>query len=341
MKKAFITGVAGQDGAYLSRFLLEKGYQVLGGVSSRNEKSLWRLAELGVARHPNFTVVRHDVTDFANTIHVLQSFEPDEIYNLAAQSFVEESFRQPLRTFESTAIGPLILLESIKALGIDSKFYQASSSEMFGMTQQSPQNELTPFYPRSPYGVAKLSAHWTTVNYRESYGIFGASGILFNHESPLRGPEFVTRKITSHFARWSMGDRAVLRLGNLDAQRDWGFSGDYVRGMWQILQLEQPDTFVLATEKSTTVRDFVKIAAQQVGVSLEFEGAGEQEIAKDTESGEIVLEVSPEFFRPAEVDLLLGDSAKARTTFGWSAGTTLEQLAAMMVSKEIDWIKHK
>ncbi len=339
VKKAFVTGVAGQDGAYLSRFLVDQGYKVLGGVSSRNEKALWRLMELGLLADDNFMVVNHDVTDFSSTTELLSDFGPDEIYNLAAQSFVAESFRQPMRTFESTAIGPLIILEVIKALSLKAKFYQASSSEMFGLAQETPQQETTPFYPRSPYAIAKLAGHWTTVNYRESYGIFGSSGILFNHESPLRGPEFVTRKITNYFARFALGDNGVLKIGNLNSQRDWGFAGDYVKGMWGMLQLDEPDTFVLATGKTTTVRDFASMSARQVGLRLEFVGEGNSERAIDAGSGKVLIEVSPEFFRPAEVDILLGNSSKAAAAFGWSPETDLEDLCAMMVSKEIDRLK--
>jgi GDPmannose 4,6-dehydratase len=334
MKKAFITGVGGQDGAYLAQLLIGQGYEVLGGVSSRSEKALWRLDRLGLSLNNKLKVLHHDVTDLVSSLRILQKFQPDEIYNLAAQSFVQESFNQPLRTFDSTAIGPLALLEALKQTGLASKFYQASSSEMFGLVQASPQNEETPFYPRSPYGVAKLAAHWTSVNYRESYGIFATSGILFNHESPLRGQEFVTRKITNFFARRALGYKGILELGNLEAERDWGFAGDYVKGMWGMMQLDSPDTFVLATGKSTKVRDFVKLASAEAGVEIEFEGQNETEVARDQSSGEILLRVSKEFFRPAEVDILLGDASKAKERFGWAAETSVESLCSMMVREE-------
>ncbi len=335
MKTALITGVTGQDGAYLTRLLLDKGYKVLGAYRRTSSVNFWRLDSLGVMGHANLELVQYDLTDLGATLALVQKHRPREIYNLAAQSFVGVSFEQPTTTALITGIGPLHLLEAIRLTDPSIRFYQASTSEMFGKVQAIPQVESTPFYPRSPYGVAKLYAHWMTINYRESYGIFGASGILFNHESPLRGKEFVTRKITDSMAKIKLGQLDVLELGNLDAKRDWGFAQEYVDGMWRMLQTETPDTYVLATNRTETVRDFVSMAAKAAGFELEFHGTADQETAVDRKTGKTLVRVNPKFYRPAEVELLIGDPAKAARELGWRPQTTLEQLCAMMVEADI------
>jgi GDPmannose 4,6-dehydratase len=280
-------------------------------------------------------MVEHDVTDLSASIRLLQKSEAAEIYNLASQSFVGASFNQPITTTEITGLGAVHLLEAIRIINPAVRFYQASTSEMFGLVQAVPQNEDTPFYPRSPYGVAKLYAHWMTVNYRESYGIFGASGILFNHESPLRGREFVTRKITDSVAKINLGMLDCLRLGNLDARRDWGFAKEYVEGMWRMLQADEPDTFVLATNRTQTVRDFVTMAFKAAGIELEFSGEQETEQAVDAATGKTVMKVDPQFYRPAEVDLLIGDPSKALEKLGWAPQTPLEELCRLMVEADL------
>ena len=334
-KTALITGVTGQDGAYLTQLLLDKGYVVYGAYRRTSSVNFWRLQELGLESHPRLHLVEYDLTDQGATIALVQKVQPDEIYNLAAQSFVGVSFEQPATTAHITGIGALHLLEAVRLVNPKIRFYQASTSEMFGKVQAVPQSEDTPFYPRSPYGVAKLYAHWMTVNYRESYGIFGSSGILFNHESPLRGREFVTRKITDAVARIHLGQQDVLELGNLDAKRDWGYAQEYVEGMWRILQAEQPDTFVLATGRTETVRDFVRMAFLAVGITLDFRGAGDAEVAVDSASGKTLVRVNPRFYRPAEVELLIGDPTKAREQLGWQATTSLEALCQMMVEADL------
>ncbi len=335
MKKAVITGITGQDGAYLAQLLLEKEYAVYGTFRRTSSVNFWRIEELGIKNHPNLRLVEYDLTDLGSSIAMVQKVQPDEIYNLAAQSFVGVSFDQPSTTAQITGIGALNLLEAIRLVNPKIRFYQASTSEMFGKVQAIPQVEDTPFYPRSPYGVAKLYAHWMTVNYRESYNIFGSSGILFNHESPLRGREFVTRKITDSVAKIKLGQLDVLELGNLDAKRDWGFAQEYVEGMWRMLQADEPDTFVLATNRTETVRDFVRMAFKGAGISVDFRGEAEQETAVDTSSGKTVMRVNPRFYRPAEVDLLIGNPAKAKAKLGWAPTTTLEQLCAMMVEADL------
>jgi GDPmannose 4,6-dehydratase len=335
MKKAVITGITGQDGAYLAQLLLDKGYQVTGAYRRTSSVNFWRIEELGIDSHAALSLVEHDLTDLANCIRLLQSTEPDEVYNLAAQSFVGVSFEQPITTGEITGLGAVNMLEAIRIVNPRIRFYQASTSEMFGKVQEVPQTESTPFYPRSPYGVAKLYAHWMVVNYRESYDIFATSGILFNHESPLRGKEFVTRKITDSVARIKLGQLDVLELGNLDAQRDWGFARDYVQGMYLMLQADQADTFVLATNRTLAVRDFVNLSFQAVDVELEWTGSGEGEIAVDASSGKTVVKVNPRYYRPAEVDLLIGDADKAHKVLGWAPETTLETLCSMMVSADL------
>lgn len=335
MKSAIITGITGQDGAYLAQLLLEKGYTVYGTYRRTSSVNFWRIEELGIQNHPNFFLEEYDLTDQATSIRMLERVQPDEVYNLAAQSFVGVSFDQPIVTGQITGLGALHLLESIRIVNPKVRFYQASTSEMFGMVQEIPQTEKTPFYPRSPYGVAKLYAHWMTINYRESYDIFGSSGILFNHESPLRGREFVTRKITDSVAKMQLGKLDLLELGNLDAKRDWGYAKDYVEGMYRILQADKPDTFVLATNRTETVRDFVDMAFKAVGVQLQWQGSAENEQGICTKTGKTLVRVNPKFYRPAEVELLIGNPAKARQELGWEPKTTLEELCAMMVEADL------
>lgn len=334
-KIAVITGITGQDGAYLAELLLEKGYVVHGTYRRTSSVNFWRIEELGIDKHPNLHLVEYDLTDLSASIRLLQQTGATEVYNLAAQSFVGVSFEQPITTAEITGIGPVNLLEAIRIVNTDIRFYQASTSEMFGLVQAVPQKEDTPFYPRSPYGVAKLYAHWMTINYRESYGIFASSGILFNHESPLRGREFVTRKITDSVAKIKLGKLDVLELGNMDAKRDWGFAKEYVEGMWRMLQAEKPDTFVLATNRTETVRDFVSMAFKAAGYVLRFEGKDEQEVGIDVATGKTLVRVNPKFFRPAEVELLIGSPARAKEVLGWEPKTTLEQLCQMMVEQDL------
>ena len=323
-KIAFVTGITGQDGAYLCELLLHKGYSVIGGYRRTSSVNFWRLEELGVREDTNLSLVEYDLTDLGNTISLFHKIQPDEVYNLAAQSFVGVSFEQPHTTAQITGLGALNLLEAIRLVNPNIRFYQASTSEMFGKVQSIPQTESTAFYPRSPYGVAKLYAHWMTVNYRESYGIFASSGILFNHESPLRGLEFVTRKITDAVARIKLGKLDVLELGNIDAKRDWGFARDYVEGMWKMLQVDEPDTFVLATNRTATVREFLELSFKAVGIKIDFEGVGEEEKAIDLSTGNVVMRVNRDFFRPAEVELLIGDASKAKAKLGWQSKKSLE-----------------
>ncbi len=334
-KKAIITGISGQDGAYLSQLLLDKGYTVYGAYRRTSSVNFWRIEELGVASHPNLNLIEYDLTDIGCSIRMLETTGATEVYNLAAQSFVSVSFEQPTTTAQITGLGAVNLLEAIRVINPKIRFYQASTSEMFGKVQAVPQTEDTPFYPRSPYGVAKLYAHWMTVNYRESYGIFGASGILFNHESPLRGREFVTRKITDAVAKIKLGKLEVLELGNLGAKRDWGYAKEYVEGMWRMLQADEPDTYVLATNRTETVRDFVTMAFKAVGISVEWQGKGEDETGLCGSTGKILVRINPKFYRPAEVDLLIGNPAKAKDKLGWAPKTTLEELCQMMVEADI------
>ncbi|MGI4842226.1 MAG: GDP-mannose 4,6-dehydratase [Janthinobacterium lividum] len=334
-KRALITGITGQDGAYLAQILLEKGYHVTGTFRRSSSVNFWRIEELGIDKHPNLALVEYDLTDLSSSIRLVESSRPDEVYNLAAQSFVGVSFEQPVTTASITGLGAVHLLEAIRIVNPKIRFYQASTSEMFGKVQSIPQVEETPFYPRSPYGVAKLYAHWMTVNYRESYGIYGSSGILFNHESPLRGREFVTRKITDSVAKIVLNKLDVLELGNLDAKRDWGYAKEYAEGMWRILQADEPDTFVLATNRTETVRDFVTMAFKGANVDIEFSGAGEDETGRCARTGKTLVRVSPKFYRPAEVDLLIGSPAKAKRVLGWEPKTTLEELCQMMVDADL------
>ena len=335
MKTAIITGITGQDGAYLAQLLLEKGYEVYGTYRRTSSVNFWRIEELGIAEHPNLRLAEYDLTDLSASIRLLETSRATEVYNLAAQSFVGVSFEQPFTTAEITGVGPLHLLEAIRAVDPKVRFYQASTSEMFGKVQAVPQDEHTPFYPRSPYGVAKLFAHWMTVNYRESYGIFGSSGILFNHESPLRGREFVTRKITDGFAKIRLGKMDVVELGNLDARRDWGYAKEYVDGMWRMLQAPEPETFVLATNRTESVRDFVSMAARAAGFDLAWEGSGIGERGMDRRTGKPLVRINPKYHRPAEVEMLIGNAGKAKCQLGWEARTTLEQLCQMMVEADL------
>ncbi len=335
MKTTIITGITGQDGAYLAQLLLYKGYTVYGTYRRTSSVNFWRIEELGIQNHPNLHLVEYDLTDLGSSIALVQKVQPTEIYNLAAQSFVGVSFDQPSTTAQITGIGALNLLEAIRLVNPKIRFYQASTSEMFGKVQAIPQIESTPFYPRSPYGVAKLYAHWMTINYRESYDIFGCSGILFNHESPLRGREFVTRKITDSVAKIKLGKLDCLELGNLDAKRDWGFAKEYVEGMWRMLQVDTPDTYVLATNRTETVRDFVRMAFKGAGITVDFKGSEEKETAVDTATGKTVMRINPKFYRPAEVELLIGDPVHAKAKLGWEPKTTLEQLCQMMVEADL------
>jgi len=335
MKSAVITGITGQDGAYLTQLLLGKGYKVYGTFRRTSSVNFWRLEELGVLEHENLHLVEFDLTDLSAAIRLLKIAEPVEVYNLAAQSFVGVSFDQPITTAEITGVGVLHLLEAIRIVNPSIRFYQASTSEMFGLVQAVPQIESTPFYPRSPYGVAKLFAHWSTVNYRESHGIFASSGILFNHESPLRGKEFVTRKITDSVAKIALGKLDTLELGNIDSKRDWGFAKEYVEGMWRMLQAEHSDTYVLATNRTETVRDFVAMAFKAANINLAWEGKEQSEVARNDKSGKIVMRINPKFYRPAEVDLLIGSAEKAKRELGWEPITSLEGLCQMMVEADL------
>lgn len=332
-KRALITGIRGQDGAYLAKFLLEKGYEVYGADRRSGDSSFWRLKELGIEK--DVKIVYMDLLELTNIMRVIEKIMPDEVYNLAAQSFVHASFEQPILTAEIDAIGVLRILEALRIIKPDTKFYQASTSEMFGKVQEIPQKETTPFYPRSPYGVAKLFGHWITVNYRESYNMFACSGILFNHESPLRGLEFVTRKITYGVARIKYGLQDKIVLGNLDAKRDWGYAGDYVEGMWLMLQQKNPDDYVLATGETHSVREFAELAFRVAGYEIVWEGEGLNTKGIDKKTGKILVEVSSEYYRPAEVDILIGDPKKAREKLGWEPKTKFEELVRMMVEADI------
>jgi GDPmannose 4,6-dehydratase len=339
-KKALITGITGQDGAYLAELLLDKGYEVHG---IKRRSSLFNTQRVDhLYKDPHREGVRFfmhygDLVDSTNLIRIVQEVQPDEIYNLAAQSHVQVSFETPEYTANADALGTLRLLEAIRILKMEDRvrFYQASTSELYGKVQETPQKETTPFYPRSPYGVAKLYAYWIAVNYREAYGMFASNGILFNHESPLRGETFVTRKITRAVARIKLGLQEKLYLGNLSAQRDWGHAKDYVEGMWRILQHDQPDDFVLATGETTTVRSFVEKAFAVAEIPVAWVGEGEDERGVHAETGDVLVEIDPRYFRPTEVDLLLGDSTKARETLGWEPRYTLDEMIDEMVHADI------
>jgi GDPmannose 4,6-dehydratase len=337
MKKALITGIRGQDGAYLSKLLLEKGYKVYGADRRSGDSSLWRLKELGIDKKIHHIYM--DLLEYSNVVEVIKEIKPDELYNLAAQSFVAASFKQPLLTAEIDALGVLRILEAVRLFSPKTKVYQASTSEMFGKVQSIPQNEKTPFYPRSPYAVSKLFAHWICVNYRESYDLFVCSGILFNHESPLRGIEFVTRKVSYTVARIYNGFDEKIVVGNLDSKRDWGYAEEYVYGMWLMLQQKKADDYVLATGETHTVREFIEKAFETVGIDIVWKGKGVDEKGYDKKTGKVLVEVSKEFYRPAEVDLLLGDPSKAEKELGWKAKTKFQELVKMMVSADIERIK--
>ena len=342
MKKvALITGITGQDGAYLADLLLKKDYLVHGIKRRSSSFNTARIDHLYQDPHidkRNFVLHHGDLTDSTNMIRIIQEVQPDEIYNLAAQSHVMVSFETPEYTANADALGTLRILEAIRLLGLSDKtrFYQASTSELYGMVQEVPQNEKTPFYPRSPYGVAKLYAYWITVNYREAYNIFACNGILFNHESPIRGETFVTRKITRAAARISLGVQERLYLGNLDSKRDWGHADDYVEGMWRIMQHDKPDDFVLATGISTSIRDFTTQAFSEAGISLEWSGSGVNEVGKNAQTGKLLVSVDPTYFRPTEVDLLIGDATKAKEKLGWSPTCDLKQLISEMISSDLE-----
>jgi GDPmannose 4,6-dehydratase len=333
-RTALVTGITGQDGAYLSQLLLQNGYRVVGAFRRGASLNLWRLNELSI-RETDIEFIPFELLEYTNIRRAIDACAPDEIYNLGAQSFVEVSFEQPLFTGDVNALGVTRMLEAIREVNPAIKFYQASTSEMFGKVREVPQTELTPFYPRSPYAVAKLYAHWITVNYREAYNLAACCGILFNHESPLRGIEFVTRKIIAGLARIHEGQQHVLELGNLDARRDWGFAGDYVEGMWRMLQLDQQDDFVLATGTTTSVQSFCELAGEAFGFKLAWEGEGQSREGIDRRSGKTIIRVNPKYYRPAEVDILIGNSSKARDKLGWSAKVQLPELVEMMVKADL------
>lgn len=337
-KTAIVTGISGQDGAYLAQLLLAKGYRVIGGTrrSSSAQDYLPRLAALGIER--DVQIEDLDLLEPTNIMRFVEKFKPDEFYNLAAQSFVGVSWEQPIVTTDINAIGVMRILESIRHSSPQTRFYQASTSEMFGKVQQIPQSETTPFYPRSPYGIAKLCAHWMTVNYRESFNLHASSGILFNHESPLRGQQFVTRKITLALARIALGEQDILEIGNMDAKRDWGYALDYVEGMWRMLQQDQPDDYVLSTGQSITVREFLMQVAQALSISIKWQGSGENEEGIDAKTGKVIVKVNKNFYRPAEVELLIGDPSKAINTLGWNPATKAHELARIMAAADYDMV---
>ena len=340
-KVAFITGITGQDGAYLAELLLKKGYIVHGLKRRSSSFNTGRIDHLYQDPHVskrNFILHHGDLTDSTNLIRIIQEVQPDEIYNLAAQSHVHVSFETPEYTANADALGTLRILEAIRLLGMveKTKFYQASTSELYGIAQEVPQNENTPFYPRSPYAVAKLYGYWITVNYREAYNMYACNGILFNHESPVRGETFVTRKITRAAVRISMGTQEQVYLGNLDAKRDWGHAGDFVDGMWRMLQQEKPEDFVLATGVTTTIREFAERAFAEVGITLGWSGRGVDEVGRDTKTGNTVVSVDPTYFRPTEVDLLIGDASKARKKLGWKPTLDLQQMIEEMIASDLE-----
>lgn len=333
-KTAMITGITGQDGGYLAKFLLEKDYRVIGLYRRGSTDTFSKLKEHGI--YEQIELVDFELLEFSNICRLLKKYQPDEFYNLAAQSFVAVSWEEPIYTAQADGMGVAYILEAIREFSPKTKFYQASTSEMFGKVQEIPQKESTPLYPRSPYACAKVYAHWLTTNYRESFGIFACSGILFNHESPMRGKEFVTRKITDHFARLHLGlTDKPLELGNLNSKRDWGFAGDYVEGMWLMLQQEKADTYVLSSGETHPIRDFATLAGKYAGFDIEWQGEGVNEIGIDKKSGKTIVRVNPKYFRPAEVELLIGDSTKAREVLGWSPKVTYEGLCKMMTEADI------
>ncbi len=338
-KIAMISGITGQDGGYLAKFLLEKGYRVIGLYRRGATDTFSRLKEHGI--FDKVELKDFDLLEFSNICRLMKNYQPDEFYNLAAQSFVAASWEEPIYTAQADGMGVLYILEAIREFSPHTRLYQASTSEMFGKVQEIPQKETTPFYPRSPYGVAKLMAHWMCVNYRESFNVFATSGILFNHESPMRGKEFVTRKITAHFARLATGlTDKPLELGNLNAKRDWGFAGDYVEMMWLMLQQDKPDTYVIATGETHPIRDFVEEAGRVAGFDIKWQGENENEVGIDQNSGKVVVKVNPKFFRPAEVELLIGDPSKAEKVLGWKRKVDYKGLCKMMMEKDLERAKN-
>lgn len=332
-KRALITGITGQDGAYLSKLLLDKGYEVSGAFRRTSDLHLSRMRLLGIEDKVDFIPI--ELLEFTNIHRTLEHIKPDEVYNLGAQSFVALSFEQPVFTADVTGLGVLRVLEAIRDVNPQIRFYQASSSEMFGKVRATPQNEMTPFYPRSPYAVSKLFAHWMTINYRESYGLFACSGILFNHESPLRGHEFVTRKITHAVARIEAGLQQDIALGNLDSKRDWGYAPEYVEAIWLMMQQAEPDDYVIATGESYSVREFCEAAFSEIGIHIDWTGSGIDEKGVDRATGKILVKIEPQFFRPAEVDILIGDYSKAESRLGWRPKTTFNELVRLMVRHDI------
>lgn len=338
-KVALITGITGQDGGYLAKLLLEKGYRVIGLYRRGATDTFCKLKAHGIYEQIEFEPF--ELLEFSNIVNIIKKYQPDEFYNLAAQSFVGASWNEPIYTMQSNGMGVLYILEALREFSPHTKFYQASTSEMFGKVQAVPQDENTPFYPRSPYGIAKLAGHWLTVNYRESFNLFACSGILFNHESPMRGREFVTRKISSHLTALKSGKTEhPLELGNLDAKRDWGFAGDYVKGMWLMLQQDKPDTYVLATGETHTIREFVEVCAAYLGYSLEWQGSGTSEIGIDKNTSKVLVKVNQKFFRPAEVDFLLGKPSKAEEILKWERTVSFKELCKMMVESDLDEYRH-
>ena len=334
-KSALITGITGQDGAYLAELLLNKNYKVYGSCRPHSQ-NFWRLEALKIHNHPNLQLIEHDLIDLPATIRLLEKINFSEIYNLATQSFVGSSIQQPYTTMQTTGIGALNLLEAIRLVNPQTRFYQASTADMFDKTSLPPQTETTPFYPSSPYSVAKLYAHWATINYAETYDIFACSGILFNHESPLRGEEFVTRKITKAVAKIKLGSQEVLELGNLNAKRDWGYAKEFVQGMYAMLQASEPNTYLFATNRCESVRRFAELAFTTGEIPIEWQGEKEEEIGIDTVSGKTVVRIHPEFYRPFETHTLVGNPEKAKQKLGWEAKTSLEALCHMMVTADIE-----
>ena len=338
-KTALITGVSGQDGAYLSKLLLKKGYRVIGGERRSASGSLWRLKDLNIENDVEIT--DFELSEFTNIYRTIEKYRPDEIYNLAAQSFVGASFEMPTMTSDITGLGVSRILEAIRQINPDIKFYQASSSEMFGKVSETPQTENTPFYPRSPYGIAKLFGHWMTINYKEAYNIFACSGILFNHESPLRGEQFVTKKITMGLSKIKLGLIEYLELGNLDSKRDWGYAGDYVEAMYLMLQNNKPDNYVISTGETFSVKDFINTSCNELRIDIEWQGSGIDETAINKKTGKSIIRINPKFYRPTEVDLLLGNSTKAKKILKWKPKTNFYELVSKMIEYDYNKLKNK